>query len=210
MKGIFITFEGPEGSGKSTHALRIIRHLKRRGYDCLLVREPGTTRLGEMIRKVLLKSASVRITPFGEMMLFEAARRQLTDEIIRPALKSGRVVISDRYYDATTAYQGGGSGIEISFIRKLNMAATRGLKPDLTLLLDVETSEGLRRAKGVKQYDRMEEKSRAYHRRVRKAYLGLAKKEPGRIKVIKARGAIDETARLIKKVVEEFIGRDVI
>ena len=205
MKGIFITFEGPEGSGKSTHALRLIRHLKRRGYDCLLVREPGTTELGERIRKILLKSASVKIDPFGEMMLFEAARRQLTDEIIRPALKSGKVVISDRYYDATTAYQGGGGGIEIPFINRLNLKATRGLKPDLTLLLDIDTNTGLRRAKGVKGFDRMEEKSRAYHRRVRKAYLDLAKREKKRIKVIKVRSAIDETQGLVRKAIEELI-----
>jgi len=205
VKGIFITFEGPEGSGKSTHALRLIRHLKAKGYDPLLVREPGTTRLGEMIRKILLKSASVKIGPFGEMMLFEAARCQLTDEIIRPALKSGKVVISDRYYDATTAYQGGGSGVKISFINKLNLEATRGLKPDLTLLLDIDTNTGLRRAKGVKGFDRMEEKSRSYHRRVRRAYLDLAKREPKRIKVIKVRGTINETQGLVRRAVEEFI-----
>lgn len=181
MRGIFITIEGPEGSGKSTHSKLLCDFLRRRGYRVLHTREPGGTRISEAIRKILLNKNNKGMSDICELFLFLAARAQIVDEIIRPALKKGYVVVCDRFHDATLAYQGYGAGLDLKLIEEMGKLATKGLKPDLTVLLDVETKRGLRRA-GVK--DRIEVKSLEFHKRVRGGYLALAEREPERIKVI--------------------------
>ena len=203
-RGIFITFEGPEGCGKSTQAKLLCSYLAKRGYDCLHTREPGGTALGEQVRRVLLHSGGIAISDLSELFLFEACRSQIVGEIIKPALAKRKIVICDRFSDATLIYQGYGGGIGFETIRALDRIATTGLKPCLTILLDVDTVTGLRRAKG-KGVDRMEKKDIAYHRRVRKGYLKLAKEEPKRIKVIKVTGSIQKTQALVRREVELVI-----
>ena len=191
-KGLFITFEGPEGCGKSTHSKFLYDYLRRRGYSCVYTREPGGTKLGEEIRHILLHSKETSIFDLTEVFLFESARAQIVKEIILPALKKGKVVICDRFSDATIAYQGYAGGVPLETIMALNNFATGNLKPDLTIFLDVNTVTGLNRAK-KKGRDRMESKNIEYHKRVRAGYLKLAKKEPGRIKVVKVEKSIAET-----------------
>ncbi len=205
-KGIFITFEGPEGCGKSTQSRLLYDYLKERSYDCVHTREPGGTKTGEKIRTILLHSKVVKISDLTELFLFEAARSQIVEEIIGPNLEKRRIVICDRFSDATFSYQGYGGKVPVEIISRLDDVATGGLRPDLTILLDVDTATGLERAtkKGV---DRMERKNIAYHRRVRAGYLKLAKEDPGRIKVIKVTDGIDKTQGLIRREVECVIQR---
>ena len=205
-RGIFITFEGPEGCGKSTHAKLLCDFLKGRSYDCILTREPGGTKVGEEIRKILLHSDGIAISDLAELFLFEAARAEIVGELIRPGLASGKIVICDRFSDATVCYQGYAGGVDLKAIETLNKVATDGLKPDLTILLDVDTSTGLRRAK-AKGIDRMERKRFAYHERVRAGYLKLARIYPNRIKVIKIDGSIEDTQAIVKREAERVIQR---
>jgi len=200
-KGIFITFEGPEGCGKTTQSHLLCDYL-RRFYACVYTREPGGTALGERIRRVLLNSKDIEISDMAELFLFEACRAEIVEEVIKPSLARGKIVICDRFSDATFAYQGYGAKLPLVAIRALDRIATRALKPDLTILLDVETLTGLRRAKR-KGVDRMERKNAAYHRRVRLGYLKLARREPKRMKVIKTTDTIDDT----QKVVRQEVGR---
>lgn len=181
MRGIFITIEGPEGSGKSTHSRLLCDFLRRHGYRVLHTREPGGTRISEAVRKILLHRNNKGMSDVCELFLFLAARAQIVEEIIKPALKKGYVVICDRFHDATVAYQGYGAGLDLKLIEETGKLVTKGIKPDLTILLDVETRKGLRRA-GTK--DRIEIKSLEFHKRVRGGYLALAEREPERIKVI--------------------------
>lgn len=203
-RGIFITFEGPEGCGKSTHSKLLYDHLKKLSYDCIHTREPGGTKLGERVRELLLHSDGVKISDLAELFLFEAARSQIVKEVILPALGSGKIVICDRFSDATFSYQGYGGKVPLQIIKALDAVATGGLKPDLTILLDVDTATGLARAKS-KGVDRMEKKDVAYHKRVRLGYLKLAKHDPARIKVIKVTGLIPETQGLVSREVESVI-----
>lgn len=203
-RGIFITFEGPEGCGKSTHSRLLCDFLQRRGYACVLTREPGGTKVGEEIRRILLHSDGVEISSMTELFLFEAARSQIIDELICPSLMTKKIVICDRFTDATICYQGYAGGIDLKSIEILNGAATSGLKPDLTILLDVDTVTGLGRAR-AKGTDRMEKKKLAYHKKVRAGYLKLAKAYPERIKVIKVDGSIEDTQGRVRREVERVI-----
>lgn len=202
--GLFITFEGPEGCGKSTHSRLVHDYLKKRSFDCVHTREPGGTGLGEKIRQILLHSDGVDISDLAELFLFEAARSQIVAKLIRPNLAKGRIVICDRFSDATICYQGYGGKVPLDVIRKLDAVATEGLKPDLTILLDIGTMAGLKRAKS-KGVDRMEKKDIAYHKRVRAGYLELARKEPRRIKVVKVLGPIGETQKAVRREAERVI-----
>lgn len=204
--GIFITFEGPEGCGKSTQSRLFYDYLKKRGFDCIYTREPGGTRLGEEVRRVLLGSDGINISDLAELFLFEACRAQIVKEVIDPALTANKIVICDRFSDATLAYQGYGGRIGLDTIKTLDRIATKGLKPGLTILLDVDTLTGLKRAK-VKGCDRMEKKTIVYHRRVRAGYLALAKKEPNRVKVIRIFGDIASTQALVRREAEYVIQR---
>lgn len=202
--GIFITFEGVEGSGKSTHSKLLYEYLKKRGYDCIHTREPGGTRLGEKIREVLLHSDGIKISDLSELFLFEAARSQIVKEIIVPALNAKRIVICDRFSDATFSYQGYGGKVPLEVIRALDHVSTAGLAPRLTVLLDIDTMQGLRRARHKGQ-DRMEKKDIAYHKRVRAGYLERARHHHARIKVVSVAGAIQDTQRLVRREVERVI-----
>ena len=187
-RGWFITIEGPEGAGKTTQAAALARHLVDLGLDVHTTREPGGTWLGERLRDVLLaRTDSVAPTdPLTDALLFNAARRQLVTEVIRPALEAGRTVVCARFADSTRAYQGYGAGIPLDRLRALELAATDGLSPDLTILLDVPVEEGLAR-KAPGDVTRFEaEFDLAFHRRVRDGFLALAAAEPGRFAVVDA------------------------
>lgn len=200
-KGLFITFEGIEGCGKSTHSKLLFDYLKKKGFRCVHTREPGGTKLGEAVRRVLLDSKTIKISDVTELFLFEACRAQIVKEIIRPALNKNYIVICDRFSDATRSYQGYGGRIGLDVVNKLDSISTGGLAPGLTLLLDIDVKEGLKRAR-AKGIDRMESKDIAYHKRVRAGYLRLAKKYPERIKVIKVDGPIDKVQGLVRKEAE--------
>ncbi len=197
--GKFITFEGVEGSGKSTQIKLAVDFLKEKGFPVILIREPGTTVIGEEIRKILLNLKHKEIDNYCELFLFSASRAQLIREIIKPALAKGKIVISDRFLDATFCYQGYGSGISLEFIKKVNSFIE--LIPDLTILLDIDAQKGLERAEGN---DRFEQISLSYHKRIRKGYLKLASAEPERIKVVKVDG-IEDTACKIRKLLEKTL-----
>lgn len=203
MKGRFITFEGPEGSGKSTQIKLLDNYLKKRGLKTLCIREPGNTLIGERIRKILLDPKNKKMSCISEMLLYMSARSQLVKEIIKPALKKGRTVISDRFLDSTLAYQGFGLGVDRSLIKKLGRAVCQGIKPDLTIFLDVNIKEGLKRAGRFK--DRIEQRPFAFHQKVRNGYLKLAKKYPARIKVVKVDRRKSVTQERIRKLVLKVI-----
>ncbi|MFH1305584.1 MAG: dTMP kinase [Candidatus Omnitrophota bacterium] len=200
-KGLFITFEGPEGSGKSTHARRLQKELLLLGYDAVYTAEPGDTALGKRIRKILLEKENVKIGALPELFLFEADRAQHVEEFIRPAIIKRKIVLCDRFNTATFAYQGYGLGMDMGLIRAMDTAAVAGISPDLIVLLDVDTKTGLRRATLTRGADRMEKRSVEFHKKVRRGYLALAKKSPRKIKVIKVREEIDETYKAVRRVV---------
>jgi dTMP kinase len=217
MTGTFLTLEGPEGGGKSTQGRLLVDDLRRAGHDMLYVREPGGTAIGEQIRGLLLNPAHREMAARTEMLLFAAARAQLVDEVIAPALARGAVVVCDRFVDASLAYQGVGRGLGIEVVRIVNSAATGGLTPDLTLLLDVDPTIGLGRARAASSGrgsgdprrwgggDRIERETLAFHERVREGFLALARNEPQRIRVINARGSVDEVHAEIRRLVDEFL-----
>ena len=181
-RGIFITFEGVEGSGKTTQSRRLATAL---GPDVLLTREPGGTHISEQIRDIFLSSDE--ITPMTELLLIAAARTQHVDELIRPALHANQTVICDRFIDATVAYQGYRGGIDLPFIHQLNRIATGGLTPDITFILDLSPEIGLsRHQQGETVPDRLEKESLESHRKVREGYLSVAKANPHRITLIDA------------------------
>lgn len=205
-KGLFITFEGIEGCGKSTHSRLLFEYLKSKGYHCVHTREPGGTKLGEMVRRILLNSDGVEISDLTELFLFEACRSQIVAEVIMPELKKKKIVICDRFSDATICYQGYGGKIKLKTIETLDRVASGSLKPDMTILLDIDTIEGLRRAR-KKGVDRMESKRLAYHRRVRAGYLKLAKSYPERIKIIKVDDEIKNVQSRIRNEAEMLLKR---
>jgi dTMP kinase len=202
--GFFLTLEGPEGGGKTTQAKRLEDHLRRRGYDVLLTREPGGTKLGEEIRRIF-SSKGYTISPEAELLLLLSSRAQHVREVIAKSLEQKKVVICDRFSDATLAYQGYGRGMDISLIKMLNDFATSGLRPDLTILLDLDVEVGLRR-KGISE-DRMEAEDISFHERVRKGYLSIALEEPERVKVLDASRDEDSVFRDLLVIVLEAIRR---
>ena len=206
-KGIFITFEGVEGCGKSTQARLLFKHLKKADYDCVITREPGGTKIGEMIRRILLNPKNASLNDTTELFLFEANRAQVVGEIIKPALKGGKIVICDRFFDATMAYQGYANRFDRGMIRQMNEFATGGLRPHLTIILDISTREGLRRATRLRGKDRMEEKSISFHKRVRAGYIDISRKEPRRVKLIQTKSKVEMTQQLIKREVLRVIER---
>ncbi len=182
---LFITFEGGEGSGKSVQAKELYRRLSQLAIPALLTHEPGGTPFGKKVGRWLKWAQDIDISPLAELMLFNASRAQLVAEVIQPSLKSGKVVISDRYADSTIAYQGYGRGLDLAMVRAINKAATQGLTPNLTVLLDILAEEGLVR-KRARSQDRFEQEALAFHHRVREGYLKMAADEPGRWLVINA------------------------
>ena len=183
MKGFFITLEGPEGSGKSSQAKRLVAWLRHRGCRVEFVRDPGSTALGRALRQVLLHSSG-QLSPMTEALLFIGGRVALVDERIRPALRRGRVVVCDRFHDSTVAYQGFGGGVPVALLERIGRRAIGGCMPQLTLLLDIPTEAGFARLR--RDHDRMERKARGFHRRVRQGFLRLATRAPRRFAVVDA------------------------
>jgi dTMP kinase len=207
IRGWFITIEGPEGAGKTTQAAAIAAHLRGLGLDVHITREPGGTWLGERLREVLLArtDSATPTDPLTDALLFNAARRQLVTEVIRPALESGRTVLCARFADSTLAYQGFGAGIPLERLRALEEAATDGLQPDLTILLDVPVEEGLAR-KSPADVTRFEaEFDLTFHRRVRDGFLALAAAEPARFAVIDASRSPAEVAAAAVAAIDRLL-----
>ncbi|MBU0710017.1 MAG: dTMP kinase [Candidatus Omnitrophica bacterium] len=203
MRGKFITFEGSEGCGKSTQSRMLSRYLKGRGCKVVYIREPGGTKISEKIREILLNPKNKKISANCEMLLYMAARVQIVEEVIRPALLGGKIVICDRFLDSTVVYQGFGLGIDIQLIKKMGIFATGGLKPHLTILLDLPVRDGLKKRGSSK--DRIERRPYSYHLRVRKGYLKLAAQETNRIKVIKVENNKNKTQNKIREAVEKYV-----
>ncbi len=207
----FISFEGIEGSGKTTQLRRLAENLRRRGGEVCLTREPGGCPIADDIRRILLHPDSRAMVPRAELFLYAAARAQHVEEIIRPALELGQVVLCDRFIDATLAYQGFGRRLDRQLIEDLNRQAAGGLMPRMTLLLDLPVEVGLRRARdrNALAFDaegRFEEESLDFHRRVRRGYLELARRHPERIRIVEADGTGDEVASRIEKICSTFFG----
>jgi dTMP kinase len=204
MKGVFITFEGSEGSGKSTQIALAQSYLKRLGKKVLLIREPGGVVISEAIRDMLLDVRNTDMTKECEVLLYMAARAQLVGQIVIPALKDGLIILCDRFLDSTIVYQGYGHHMDLELIRRVGLFAVQGLKPDLTLLFDIDTEEGLRRAGDQK--DRIEQRPLEYHRRVRQGYLELAQHEPERIKTIVVDRGKEEVFQDVKYYLDQCLG----
>lgn len=202
QNALFISLEGIDGAGKSSLKDHLVNYLKDVKVVC--VREPGGTDISEKIRDLLLDVRNEEILPKTEAMLYATARSQLVEEVIRPALMAGNVVIADRYIDSTIAYQGYARGLEIKFLQELNDLSTSGLKPDLTLLLDLDPVIGQKR-KQLGIPDRLEKEGLLFQAKVRKGYLNIAKEDPNRVKVLDASLSSEEVASNAIKVVAEFL-----
>jgi len=203
---LFITFEGGEGTGKSLQARTLYRKLLKLAIPVVLIHEPGGTPLGKRIGRWLKWSQVTGIPPLTELLLFNASRSQLVTEVIQTSLKEGKNIICDRYTDSTTAYQSYGRGLDLRMVEMVNNAATQGLKPALTVLLDMPPEEGLAR-KSSKHQDRFEQEGIPFHHRVREGYLKLAAKEPERWLVIDATQSKDRIARIIWERVSSLLSR---
>jgi dTMP kinase len=208
-RGRFITIEGPDGSGKTTQVERLAERLRSAGHEVLVTREPGGTRLGEQLREILLaRHGGVEPTDaLTDAFLFEAARRQLVRQVIRPALANGSIVVCGRYSDSTLAYQGYGAGAPLDLLRAIDAAATDGLRAHITILLDLPVEVGLAR-KGPDETTRFEaEQDVAFHRRVRTGFLALAADEPDRFSVVDATPSADKVADEVWSIVAEMLAR---
>lgn len=202
---LFITFEGGEGSGKSVQAKTLYRRLSKLAVPAFLTHEPGGTSLGNKLGRWLKWTDDRDISPLTELLLFNASRTQLVTEVIRPNLENGITVICDRYTDSTTAYQGYGRGLDLETVKAINNVATRGLKPDLTVLLNVPVTVGLARKRG-ERHDRFEQEEIAFHQRVRNGYLKLAAEDPERWLIIDATQSQEKIAQIIRLKVSELLG----
>lgn len=191
MKGMFITVEGPDGSGKTTQLQLLVRSLTEKGYEVVVTREPGGTKVGNSIREVLLSPEHDEMTPRVEMMLYAASRAQNIDQVIRPALKRGAIVVCDRFVDASIAYQGYGLQYDLNQILSLNEWATAGIKPDLTFLFDLTPDQASRRMKDRGQLDRIESRDESFHQRVYDGFKNLLEQHPDRMVRIDANSTIE-------------------
>lgn len=215
MPGAFITFEGIEGSGKSTQISRLLHYLMNSGRSATLTREPGGTPIGDQIRKILLDPANRLLDPTAELLLYAASRAQHLREIIRPALDAGRIVLCDRFSDATLAYQGYGRGLSIATIRELDRIVTAGLRPRLTVLLDIDAATGVGRARGRNTAQclhgeaRFENEELSFHNRVRDGYLDLAKQEADRIRIVDAARTPEEIQEDVRRIVDEALDKTI-
>jgi len=210
--GKLITFEGIDGCGKSTQMRLLEQYLAERGFTVVSTREPGGTELGKKIRSALLDGGRGSVEPLAELLLYAADRAQHVRQVIMPALAEGIVVLSDRFYDATTVYQGYTRGFDLALVNQLNELATGGLKPDLTLLFDLDVETGLKRTwkrgygtSGAAQPDRLDQEPMEFHKRVRSAYLEIAAREPQRFRVIPSAGPVEETFKLMVKEISGLL-----
>lgn len=210
-QGVFITFEGTEGCGKSTQIVRLAAALRAQGQQPVVTREPGGCAIADKIRAILLDPASAEMISQAELLLYAAARAQHVAEVIRPALEQGKIVLCDRFCDATVAYQGYGRGLEIAMIEQLNHYACQGIQPDLTLVLDLAVTVSLNRARRRNadnpnsDEDRFEQESLDFHQRIRDAYLQLSRQQPQRIRVVDADGSLDSVAARIREAVHPLL-----
>jgi dTMP kinase len=209
-RSLFLTFEGMDGAGKTTQMRLLAEHLRARGRDVLETAEPGGTRIGIEIRRILLDGANRELGPTAEMLLYFACRAQNVDQWILPALAAGKIVLSDRFTDSTLVYQGCGRGLGAETVITLDRIACRGLAPDLTLLIDIDPETSLARARTRNASEgtgatRMDEQSLEFHRRVHAAYRALAAREPHRVRIVDGCAAIDTIAAEIRKVVEPYV-----
>jgi dTMP kinase len=208
----FITFEGVEGSGKTTQIQRLKKYLTQKGIRCKVTREPGGCSVSEKIRRILLNPDHCEMVPATELLLYEAARAQHVKEVIQPFLEKEGVILCDRFSDATLAYQGYGRRMDLKWIQRFNHLSSQGIRPDVTFLLDCPSDVGLKRAiernRTLKQEreERFEREEIEFHRRVRKGYLAIARKEPGRVKVIDTRQGEERVFEKIRKIVDNLIG----
>ncbi len=198
---MFITLEGPEGSGKSSHIPYLVEYLRERGHTVFPTREPGGTSIGEQVREILNNLKNTEMHPRTETLLFQAARAQFVEQVIKPRLAVGEIVISDRYADSTLAYQGYGHQQDLEKIRALINYATGGLLPDLTILLDVDVEIGLERKENGDEWNRLDAYTVEFHRRVRRGYLALAREEPQRWSIIDAGQAWDVVQEEMRRVI---------
>jgi dTMP kinase len=203
MRGRFITFEGSECCGKSTQSKLLYEYLLGKGYKVIFLREPGGTKVSEEIRQILLDNKNKAITSETELLLYMASRAQTVSEVIRPALKQGKIVVCDRFLDSTIVYQGYGLGMDIKLIKSLGRFVTDGVNPDLTILLDLPLAKALN---GIcREKDRIENRSFQYHRKVKNGYLKLARQEPKRIKIVKLAESKFVTQNKIRELVEKIL-----
>ena len=200
--GVFITLEGPDGSGKTTQASLLVEWLRGQGHDVLLTREPGGTGIGDQIRGVLHDASNKAMSPGTEFLLYSASRAQHVSQLILPSLEAGKIVVSDRYADSSLAYQGYGRGLDLEVLHAITAFATRGLKPDLTLYFDIAPGEGLqRRLLSGEEWNRMDAEALAFHERVRAGYWELIDVEPERWEVIRANRPLEEVQAYVRAVV---------
>lgn len=204
---LFITFEGGEGCGKSTQTRILRNRLNKLALPVLLIHEPGGTKLGNRISYLLKWAKNVSISPVAELLLFNASRAHLVDTVIKPALKEDKIVICDRFSDSTLAYQGYGRGLDLDLVKGVCETGERGLKPDLTIFLDVPVEEGLRRKHAMSSQDRFEQTEIDFHRRVRNGYLKMAKEEPRRWIVIDGTQTKAQIREIVWEKVSRLLGR---
>jgi dTMP kinase len=209
LRGKFITFEGIDGSGKSTQLRMLAGELRFRGFDILTTMEPGGTPLGRRLREAFLETEET-VAPLAELLLFAADRAQHVNLLIKPALDEGKIVVSDRYADATFAYQGAGRGFSEKIVNQIIKLATEGLKPDLTLFFDVSVNKAILRTssrdeQGVERKNRMDSETTEFYERVREAYLKVAEKEPKRFRIIEANGSVEEIKAKVLEIVLRFL-----
>lgn len=203
---MFITFEGPEGSGKSSQLPLLAEFLRARGHDVICTREPGGTKIGDQIREVLVRMDNVELHPRTEILLFLSARAQLVEELVLPSLADGKIVICDRYGDSTLAYQGYGHGLDLEKLRMMLQFATNGLKPDLTILLDVDVMVGLKRKKAKDEWNRLDAYEISFHERVREGYHQLAAQDPKRWRIVDASQSAELVQENIRQIVIDAMG----
>jgi len=204
VKGRLITFEGSEGSGKSTQIELVCKYLRRKKKPILFVREPGGVKISEKIRNILLDVKNTKMSSECETLLYMAARAQLVEEVVAPALKAGKVVLCDRFLDSTVAYQGYGNGVDVRVIKSIGKFATQKIQPDITFFFDINAKKGLSRIKG-RTKDRIERRAIHYHNRVRKGYVKITRKEPGRVKLIDANRTKEEIFAIIVKHIDRLL-----
>ena len=205
---MFITFEGPEGSGKTSQLPGLAKFLEGEGYQVVRTREPGGTKISDQIRAVLTDLGNKELHPRTEILLFLAARAQLVEQVIKPALAEGKLVLCDRYGDSTLAYQGYGHGLDLEALRNMLAFATDGLKPDLTVYLDIDVEAGLQRKRKVDEWNRLDAYEISFHQRVRDGYHQLMAQEPERWAMVDAALPKDEVQSQIRKVVMAKLGQD--
>ncbi|MDD3419948.1 MAG: dTMP kinase [Candidatus Gastranaerophilales bacterium] len=203
-KGLFITLEGADGSGKTTQMERIIEYFQKNNLPYLVTKEPGGVGVGEKIREILLNHKGP-VSSRCEMFLYLADRAQNIDVIVQPAIAEGKMVLCDRHADSTVAYQGYARGLDVEQINMLNNIATAGRKPDLTLLFDVETSVAMQRVGNRAEKDRLESEGAVFHAKVRQGYLAIAQKEPERIKIVDANLSVEEVWTQVKRILDSEI-----